>query len=107
MTNISTQTENETAIESTTKTIPQYHVVLLDDNEHTYEYVIEMLIGIFGHSAQTAFEMAVIVDRQKRVVVYTTYKERAEQKKGQIENYGADWRIPSCKGSMSAYIETA
>jgi ATP-dependent Clp protease adaptor protein ClpS len=107
MTNLSTQTENETAIECTAKTIPQYHVVLLDDNEHTYEYVIEMLTDIFGHNLQTAFEMALTVDTQKKVVVYTTYKERAEQKKRQIENYGADWRIPSCKGSMSAYIEPA
>ena len=73
----------------------------------TYEYVIEMLTDIFGHSPQTAFEMALTVDTQKKVAVYTTYKERAEQKKRQIENYGADWRIPSCKGSMSTYIEPA
>ena len=107
MESTSIQTETETKIQSNIKTIPQYHVVLLDDNEHTYEYVIEMLTDIFGHSPQTAFEMALTVDTQKKVAVYTTYKERAEQKKRQIENYGADWRIPSCKGSMSTYIEPA
>ena len=32
--------------------LPQYHVVLLDDDEHTYEYVIGMLIGLFMHSPQ-------------------------------------------------------
>ena len=27
--------------------VPLYHVVLLDDNDHTYDYVIEMLQKIF------------------------------------------------------------
>ena len=27
---------------------PLYHVILLDDEDHTYDYVIEMLQKIFG-----------------------------------------------------------
>jgi ATP-dependent Clp protease adaptor protein ClpS len=87
--------------------LPQYHVVLLDDNDHTYDYVIEMLMDIFRHSAQTAFEMACEVDASGRVVVDTTTKERAELKRDQIHAYGPDWRIPHCVGSMSAIIEPA
>jgi ATP-dependent Clp protease adaptor protein ClpS len=34
---------------------PLFHVVLLDDDEHTYDYVIEMLMKIFCHSPETAF----------------------------------------------------
>ena len=30
------------------KPLPQYHVVLYDDNEHTHEYVVEMLKALFG-----------------------------------------------------------
>jgi len=87
--------------------VPMYHVVLLDDDDHTYEYVIEMLTDIFGHSEATAYDMACEVDSKGRVIVETTYKERAEMKRDQIHSYGSDWRIPHCKGSMSATIESA
>jgi ATP-dependent Clp protease adaptor protein ClpS len=85
--------------------IPQFNVVLLDDNEHTYDYVVEMLMNIFGHSRARAFKMACIVDFTGRVIVDTTSKERAELRRDQIHAYGADWRIPKCEGSMSAVIE--
>ncbi|MFQ5572582.1 MAG: ATP-dependent Clp protease adaptor ClpS [Rhodothermales bacterium] len=85
--------------------IPQYHVVLLDDDEHTYEYVIEMLIQLFGHSFATAYQMACEVDSAGRVIVDTTTRERAELKRDQIHGYGPDWRIPYCQGSMSALVE--
>lgn len=87
--------------------VPLYHVVLLDDDDHSYEYVIEMLMDIFGHSERKSYDMACEVDSRKRVIVETTYKERAEMKRDQIQSYGADWRIPHCRGSMSAIIEVA
>jgi len=87
--------------------IPQFHVILLDDNDHTYDYVVEMLMATFGHSQSTAFEMACEVDSRGRVIVDTTTKERAELKRDQIHSYGPDWRIPHCKGSMSAIIKPA
>ncbi|MCI0696252.1 ATP-dependent Clp protease adaptor ClpS [candidate division KSB1 bacterium] len=88
-------------------TIPRYHVVLLDDDDHTYDYVIEMLMKLFGHSRERAFLMACEVDGAGRVIVDTTTKERAELKRDQIHAYGSDWRIPRCKGAMSAIVEPA
>ncbi len=87
--------------------VPLYNVVLLDDDDHTYEYVIEMLAKLFGHSTSTAFRMACKVDISGRVIVETTHRERAEFKRDQIHAYGPDWRIPECKGSMSALVEPA
>lgn len=87
--------------------IPPYHVVLLDDDDHTYQYVIEMLGKVFGHSTATAFRMACEVDLKGRVIVDTTTRERAELKRDQVHSYGPDWRIPHCKGSMSACVEPA
>ena len=43
---------------------PRYHLVLLDDDHHTYAYVIEMLGRIFGHGKEKAFALARIVDTQ-------------------------------------------
>jgi ATP-dependent Clp protease adaptor protein ClpS len=88
-----------------TQYIPLYHVVLLDDNEHTYDYVIEMLMKIFGHNLPTSYQMACEVDLSGKVIVDTTNRERAEVKQDQIHAYGPDWRIPHCQGSMSAIIE--
>jgi ATP-dependent Clp protease adaptor protein ClpS len=96
----------EDAIENPVS-VPMYNVVLMDDDDHSYDYVIEMLIQLFNHSNETAYRMACEVDASGRVVVETTYKERAELKRDQIHSYGSDWRIPRCKGSMSAIVEPA
>jgi ATP-dependent Clp protease adaptor protein ClpS len=105
MPEVITQEKIETNEKEIIKLIPLYHVILLDDNDHTYDYVIEMLMDLFHYSRETAFQMAYEVDTKKRVIVDTTYKERAGLKKQQIESYGADWRMPDCKGSMSAIVE--
>ncbi len=86
---------------------PPYHVVLHNDDDHTYQYVIEMLKKLFGHPEPKGFQMATEVDTKGRVIVDTTSKERAELKQEQIHAYGADPRLPRCKGSMSASIEPA
>ena len=102
-----TTTKKAKEILKSPKLVPQFNVVLLDDNDHTYDYVVEMLMKLFGHSQAKAFEMACTVDFTGRVIVDTTSKERAELKRDQIHAYGTDWRIPHCQGSMSATIEPA
>lgn len=93
--------------ERTTRLAPRWHVVLLNDDDHTYDYVIEMLGKVFGHSPEKAMCLAVEVDTQGRVIVDTTTKERAELKQEQIHAYGPDWRLPRSQGSMTAVIEPA
>ena len=84
---------------------PRYHVVLWNDDDHTYDYVIAMLRRLFGHTAETAFKMAAEVDTRGRVIVLTTTKEHAELKRDQIHASGADRLIARSKGSMWASIE--
>jgi ATP-dependent Clp protease adaptor protein ClpS len=86
---------------------PLYNVVLLDDDDHTYDYVVEMLTKIFGVSESEAFRHAVEVDTQGRTVVLTCNWEEARRKQEAIHAYGADWRLERSKGSMSAVIEPA
>jgi ATP-dependent Clp protease adaptor protein ClpS len=85
----------------------QYNVVLLDDDDHTYEYVIEMLTKLFLCSQAQAFRHAVEVDTTGRTVVLTCELEQAEFARDQIHAYGADPRMPHSKGSMSAVVEPA
>jgi ATP-dependent Clp protease adaptor protein ClpS len=89
------------------KQLPPYNVVLLNDDDHSYEYVIRMLQSLFGHPPELGMVMAAEVDSRGRVIVCTTHKELAELKRDQIHGYGPDQLIASCKGSMSAVIEPA
>ena len=89
------------------RTAPLWHVVLLDDDDHTYAYVIEMLSRLFGHSLETAYRMACEVDTTGRVIVHTNVYERSEFKQQQIHAYGPDSRIPHCQGAMRAVLEPA
>lgn len=84
---------------------PLYNVVLLDDNDHTYDYVIEMLQKLFIFTAEQAFRHAEEVDRTGRTVLMTCERAEAEFARDQIHAYGADWRLPRSKGSMSAVLE--
>jgi ATP-dependent Clp protease adaptor protein ClpS len=73
---------------------PLYNVVLLDDDQHTYDYVVEMLEKLFALSAGDAWNHAVEVDSTGRTVVMTCELAQAEFGRDQIHGYGADWRMP-------------
>ena len=102
-----TITQPEQLEKRETEGLPPYNVVLLDDEDHSYEYVIFMLKKIFGHPVEKGYEMAKEVDDTGRVVVLTTHLEEAELKRDQIHAFGPDPLIPRCKGSMSATVEAA
>ena len=89
------------------KKAPLYHVILHDDDTHTYHYVIAMLIQLFGKSPERAFEHAVEVDKTGCSIVDTTSLERAELKRDQIRAFGRDPLLENSTGSMAATIEPA
>lgn len=84
-----------------------WNVVLLDDDEHTYEYVIRMLHTVFTMPIEKAFKVAETVDADGRAVLLTTHKEHAELKREQVHGFGRDVLIATCAGSMSAILEPA
>ncbi len=91
--------------ESRRKRQPRYSVILWDDDDHTYDYVIRMMQELFGLNDVAAFGIASCVDRRGRAVCLTTTMEHAELKRDQIHAYGADSNLKRCKGSMYATIE--
>lgn len=84
---------------------PRYHVVLWNDDDHTYQYVVAMLRKLFGHPPATGLRLATEVDRTGKAVVLTTTLEHAELKRDQIHAFGADRLLARSKGAMSASIE--
>jgi ATP-dependent Clp protease adaptor protein ClpS len=99
--------EPRTADQQKTKRQPPYHVVLWNDDDHSYEYVVIMLLKLFAHPPEKGFLMAEEVDTRGRVIVLTTTLEHAELKRDQIHAFGRDVLIAGCKGSMRATIEPA
>jgi ATP-dependent Clp protease adaptor protein ClpS len=84
---------------------PRYNVILWDDDDHSFDYVIRMMQELFGHTYERGYQTAVEVDTSGRAICLTTTMEHAELKRDQIHAYGRDSRIAKCSGSMSASIE--
>ncbi len=84
---------------------PRYQVILWDDNDHTYDYVIRMLQALFGHSRAKALQLAEEVDSGGKAICLTTTREHAELKRDQIHAFGPDSLIAGCSGAMWSTIE--
>ncbi len=84
---------------------PRYNVVLWNDDDHTYAYVIVMLMQLFGHPPEKGYQLAKEVDTRGRAILLTTTKEHAELKQEQIHGFGKDALIANCAGSMTATVE--
>lgn len=99
----SPQTEPDASL----RRLPPFHVVLHDDDEHSFEYVIEMMGKLFGHPAERGYEIAKAVHVDGRAIVLTTTKEHAELKRDQIHGYGPDIFVAESSRSMRSHIEPA
>lgn len=106
---VTTMTRPKSRTETTTETrrLPPYNVVILNDEEHTFDYVIDLLCKVFRHSKATSEELTWRIHNEGRAVVYTTHKEKAELKREQVLSWGPDPRMSISKGPLACYIEPA
>lgn len=104
-----TQTVEKPEVDRETRTRrqPPYNVIILNDEEHTFDYVIELLVKLFKHPVAKAKELTWRIHLSGRAVVFTTHKELAELKRDQVTAYGADPRMSISKGPLQCYIEPA
>lgn len=96
---ISTQTQDER------KKAPMYRVVLWNDENHTFAYVIHMMQKIFSYSKPKGETIAQQVHHHGKVTVAVLPLEIAEFKRDQIRNFGPDILVDNCISSMFATIE--
>ncbi len=103
-----TRRDQKTRTNNKPKKQPNYHVIIWNDEDHTYDYVIELLITLFGHSLETAFQITQEVDKAGKGIAWTCHQELAELKRDQILAYGGDWRMPKASAcSIRSTIEPA
>ena len=84
-----------------------YHVIILNDEEHSFEYVIEMLQAVFKIPYATAAAHTLEAHTTGSSIVLTTNLREAESKRDQVHAYGPDWRMPNSRGSVAALVEPA
>ena len=87
------------------KHAPRYHVVLWNDDDHTYEYVVHMLQVLFGYPPEKGYQLAREVDTRGKAVIFTSSLEKAEIKRDQILSFGPDPLMKKSVGPLIATIE--
>lgn len=95
----------ETETEERTQLLRQSKVVLFDDDEHTYDYVVEMLVHCCSLSRESAFRCAVEVDLCGKTTVFYGTSEECRRRCDRIHAFGADPRLPRSRGSMKAEVQ--
>ena len=101
-----TRTYTLAAPASCTQHEPIWYVVLWDDNEHTYLYVIRMLVKLFRMSPEVAMKHAFEVDREGVTILARLPRTEASEKRNQVLRFGGDPQLKTVH-SMRATIEPA
>ena len=69
---------------------PPYAVLVHNDDDHTFPYVIEVLQRVCSHPLHKAEQLTEQIHRLGRAVVWTGAMEVAELKRDQIRGFGPD-----------------
>lgn len=75
------------AEETRTRRVPPYHVILLNDSQHSFEFVISVLRKALGFSEERAFQLAQEAHVSGRSVIWTAPREVAELKADQVRSF--------------------
>ena len=86
-----TKTKHRTDSKKKPKRQPPYAVIVHNDEEHTWQYVIEVLQRVCGHTEEQAYLFTSQVHHQGKAAVWTGPLEVAELKRDQIRGFGPDF----------------
>jgi ATP-dependent Clp protease adaptor protein ClpS len=88
------------------KRLPPYAVIVLNDDLHSFDYVIETFMKVFGYNQQKSFLLAQQIHLNGRGIVWSGPKEVAELKRDQILGAGPDlYAAKKVEGPLGAFIE--
>jgi ATP-dependent Clp protease adaptor protein ClpS len=106
--NIFASTETQTHEEKRTRRIPPYNVVLLNDDHHSMEFVIEVLCKVLGCAIERAYQLMMEAHTSGRSIIWSGTKEVAELKAEQIQTCGEIRASDGAKlGPLGCVIEPA
>lgn len=101
-----TKTDTDTDSDKKPKRQPPYAVIIENDDHHTFEYVIEILLKIFNKNKEDALQMTLDIHTKGRKHVWTGTKELAELKVEQVKKFGNDmYAEEPVEYSLNCYME--
>jgi ATP-dependent Clp protease adaptor protein ClpS len=80
--------EQHAPASSRPKRQPPYAVVLFNDDDHAFEFVVETLMKVFGYPLERCYQLTLHVHEQGRGIVWSGTRELAELKRDQIRAAG-------------------
>lgn len=84
-------TRREQERPSDPKPQPPYAVVVLNDDVHTFPYVVEVFSKVFGYPTEKSFALALQIHLEGKGIVWSGTRELAELKRDQIRGAGHDF----------------
>ena len=90
---VTAEPERREAVEEDgpSRNLPPYRVVLLNDDDHTFAYVIRMLRQVFRMRLERAEALTRRVHVEGQAAVWMGSKEVAELKQEQVVGFGPDF----------------
>ena len=90
-----------------TRRVPPYNVILLNDDHHTMDFVIEVLCKALGYTTERAYQLMMQAHNSGRAIVWTAPKEIAELKAEQIQTFHQKLADGRELGPLGCEIEPA
>ena len=73
--------------ETRTRRVPPYNVILLNDDFHSFDFVVMVLRKVYGVTQERGLQLALQAHETGRAVVWTGPKEGAELKVEQMRTF--------------------
>lgn len=73
--------------ETRVRRLPPYHVILENDDHHSFEFVVDVLCKALGYPESRSYQLTLLAHRSGRAAVWTGPKEVAELKVEQIQTF--------------------
>jgi ATP-dependent Clp protease adaptor protein ClpS len=93
--------------ETKTRLLPPYHVILENDDHHSFEFVIGVLQKVLGCATERAVQLTQVAHTSGRAVIWTGPKEVAELKQEQVLTFHEERPGGVKLGPLSCVIEPA
>ena len=106
MSDTATIVRPDTAEEQKTRRVPPYHVIILNDDDHSMEFVVEVLLKVFGFKIEQCVQLMMQAHETGRSIVWTGPKEVAELKVEQIRTF-SEKKAGKDIGPLGCEIEPA
>src|SRR5262245_28972888 len=87
--------------------LPPYHVILENDEYHSFEFVVLVLCRALGYSVEKSYQYVLETHNSGQSAVWTGSKEVAELKLEQIRTFHEDRDDGRKLGPLSCRIEPA